>query len=274
VHTSYNQVGSATGRFSSSDPNLQNIPIRTETGRQVRRAFLAQPGWSLLAADYSQVELRVLAHLSRDQGLLDAFDRDEDIHSSTASQVYGVALDQVTPEMRRLAKVMNFGIIYGLSAHGMTMQTDIPYKESAAFIQSYLGKYPGIRDYVEKTKQEARDKGYVETLSGRRRYLPEINHSNFQVRQAAERMAINMPVQGTAADVIKIAMVRIHKRMHDEGVTSLMLLQVHDELIFETPPEEMEAMKAMLLELMPAAMELVVPLKVDLKVGPNWGELE
>ncbi len=274
VHTRYNQVGSATGRFSSSDPNLQNIPIRTETGRQVRLAFLAQPGWSLLAADYSQVELRVLAHLSLDQGLLDAFHRDEDIHSATASQVYGVALDQVTPEMRRLAKVMNFGIIYGLSAHGMTMQTDIPYEESAAFIESYLGKYPGIRDYVEKTKQEARDKGYVETLSGRRRYLPEINHSNFQSRQAAERMAINMPVQGTAADVIKIAMVNIHKRMHDDGVRSLMMLQVHDELIFETPPEEMESMKAMLLELMPAAMELVVPLKVDLKVGPNWGALE
>ena len=274
VHTRYNQVGSATGRFSSSDPNLQNIPIRTELGRQVRLAFLVQPGWKLLAADYSQVELRVLAHLSLDQGLLNAFHRDEDIHSATASQVYGVALDQVTPEMRRLAKVMNFGIIYGLSAHGMTMQTDIPYEESAAFIQSYLGKYPGIREYVEKTKQEARVKGYVETLSGRRRYLPEINHSNFQVRQAAERMAINMPVQGTAADVIKIAMVRIHKRMLDEGVKSLMLLQVHDELIFESPPEEMEAMKSMLLELMPGAMELVVPLKVDLKEGTNWGELE
>ena len=274
VHTSYNQVGSATGRFSSSDPNLQNIPIRTELGRQVRRAFLAQPGWSLLAADYSQVELRVLAHLSQDPALLAAFHRDEDIHAATASQVYGVALDQVTADQRRLAKVMNFGIIYGLSSHGMSQQTDLSREDSAAFIESYFAKYPGILDYVETTKQQAREQGYAETLLGRRRYIPEMGNSNFNVRQAAERMAINMPVQGTAADIVKIAMVRIHQRMMEQGIASKMLLQVHDELIFEVPPQEMEPMRAMVLELMPAAMELAVPLKVDLKVGPTWGDLE
>ena len=274
IHTSYNQVGSATGRFSSSDPNLQNIPIRTELGRQVRRAFLAQPGWKLLAADYSQVELRILAHLSKDAALLDAFHRDEDIHAATASQVYGVEMADVTPDMRRLAKVMNFGIIYGLSAHGMAQQTDLDLHQSAEFIEGYFGKYPGIRDYVESIKQQTRETLYVETLLGRRRYLPEIASPNHNIRQAAERMAINMPVQGTAADIIKIAMVSIHRRMRERGVVSRMLLQVHDELIFEVPPDEMEPMRAMVLELMPAAMELAVPLKVELKVGPTWGDLE
>ena len=274
VHTSYNQVGSATGRFSSSDPNLQNIPIRTELGRQVRRAFLAEPGWQLLAADYSQVELRILAHISQDPALLEAFHRDEDIHQATAAQVYDVSPEEVTPDMRRVAKVMNFGIIYGLSAHGIAQQTDLDVHQGSAFIESYLGKYPGIREYVETTKRLAKEQGYVETILGRRRYLPEINQSNFHVRQAAERMAINMPVQGAAADIIKIAMVRIHQRMHDQGVQSRMLLQVHDELIFEVPPQEMEQLQAMVLELMPSALELAVPLKVEVKVGPTWGDLE
>ncbi|MBI4199755.1 MAG: DNA polymerase I [Chloroflexi bacterium] len=274
VHTSYNQVGSATGRISSSDPNLQNIPIRTDIGRQVRRAFLAQPGWQLLAADYSQVELRILAHMSRDPGLLAAFHRGEDIHAATASQVYGVPLQEVTPNMRRLAKVMNFGVIYGLSAHGIAQQTELSREQGAAFIESYFGKYPGIRAYIEETKRLARERGYVETLLGRRRYIPEIHHSSFQVRQAAERMAINMPVQGTAADIIKIAMARIQQRMEEQRLRSRMLLQVHDELIFEVPPEELEATKAMVLELMPSAMALAVPLKVDVKVGPSWGDLE
>ena len=274
VHTSYNQVGSATGRFSSSDPNLQNIPVRTELGREMRRAFLAKPGWQLLAADYSQVELRVLAHLSQDPGLLAAFQRDEDIHVATAAQVYGVYPAEVTPDMRRIAKVMNFGIIYGLSAHGIAQQTELDVKEGAAFIESYLGRYPGISDYVEATKHQAREQSYVETILGRRRYLPEIKQSNFHVRQAAERMAINMPVQGAAADVIKIAMVRIHDRMAERGVKSRMLLQVHDELIFEVPPDEMDLMKETVLELMPSALELTVSLKVDLKAGPTWGDLE
>ena len=288
VHTSYNQVGSATGRFSSSDPNLQNIPVRTELGREIRRAFLAEPGWQLLAADYSQVELRVLAHLSQDPNLLAAFQRHEDIHISTAAQVYAVTPGEVTPDMRRIAKVMNFGIIYGLSAHGIAQQTDLDVKEGLAFIESYFGRYPGISSYVEETKRQARKQGYVETVLGRRRYIPEITQSNFHVRQAAERMAstnfnsrgeaermaINMPVQGTAADVIKIAMVRIHERMTDLGLQSRMLLQVHDELIFEVPIEEMTLMKEMVSELMPTALDLKVPLKIDLKTGPTWGDLK
>ena len=274
VHTNYNQVGSATGRFTSSDPNLQHIPIRTELGRQVRRAFKAEPGWSLIAADYSQIELRILAHLSQDQGLLDAFHRDEDIHAATASQVHGVPIEQVTADMRRLAKVMNFGIIYGLSAHGMSQQTDLDMQESADFIESYFAKYPGIRFYIEEAKQQARERRYSETMLGRQRFLPEINHSNIHTRQAAERIAINMPIQGTAADIIKIAMIQIYNRMTESGLNSRMLIQVHDEIIFEAPPPEMETMKDMILELMPSALELSVPLKVDLKIGPTWGDLE
>ena len=239
----------------------------------MRRAFLAKPGWQLLAADYSQVELRVLAHLSKDHALIDAFLRDEDIHIATAAQVYGIPPSEVKPDMRRLAKVMNFGIIYGLSPHGISQQTGLDLQQGAAFIDSYLGRYPGIRDYIDSTKRCAREQGYVETALGRRRYIPELNQSNFHVRQAAERMAINMPVQGTAADIIKIAMANIHRRMKEKEVGSRMLLQVHDELIFEVPPGEMELMKKMVVELMPAALELVVPLKVELKIGPTWGDL-
>ena len=274
IHTSYNQVGSATGRFSSSDPNLQNIPIRTELGKEVRRAFMAPDGWSLLAADYSQVELRILAHLSQDPGLLAAFRRGEDIHAATASLVYNVPLNEVTSSMRRMAKTMNFGIIYGLSAHGLSQQTDMDVRQSQEFINSYFAKYPGILDYIERTKQHARAKGYVETLSGRRRYIPEIAHSNYNVRQAAERMAINMPVQGTAADLIKIAMIHLHRTMRNEGIHSRMLLQVHDELIFEVSPEELEVMKGLVLDLMPSALSIDAPLKVEVKVGRSWGEME
>ena len=276
VHTSYNQTGSATGRVSSNDPNLQNIPVRTELGREVRRAFVAQdaPRWTLLAADYSQIELRVLAHLSEDRGLVDAFLRDEDIHSATASQVYGVDMDSVTPDMRRIAKIMNFGVIYGLSAYGISQQTDLPRDEGAKFIESYFSRYPGIQDYLEATKAQARKLGYLETMCGRRRYIPEVNASNYQVRQAAERMAVNMPIQGTAADIIKLAMISIDRRMQQDSLRTRMILQVHDELIFEVPEEEMDVMRAMVLELMPAALELRVPLKVDLKTGHTWGDME
>ena len=276
VHTSYNQTGSATGRVSSNDPNLQNIPVRTELGREVRRAFVAEgaPEWTLLAVDYSQIELRVLAHLSGDRGLVDAFLRDEDIHSATASQVYGVGLDEVTPDMRRIAKVMNFGVIYGLSAYGISQQTDLAANEGAKFIESYFARYPGIRDYLDETRAQARRLGYLETLSGRRRYIPEVNSPNFHIRQAAERMAVNMPIQGTAADVIKLAMVSIDRRMEEEGLRSRMILQVHDELIFEVAMDEIEAVTSLVSELMPAALELVVPLKVELKSGPTWGDLE
>jgi DNA polymerase-1 len=276
VHTSYNQTGSATGRISSNDPNLQNIPVRTELSREVRKAFVAEdaPQWTLLAADYSQIELRVLAHLSRDQGLVDAFLRDEDIHAATASQVYSVPIDSVTPDMRRVAKIMNFGVIYGLSAYGISQQTNLAPDEGAKFIEGYFSRYPGIRDYLEATKAQVRRTGYLETVSGRRRYIPDVNASNYQVRQAAERMAVNMPIQGTAADIIKLAMVSIDERMQRESMRSRMILQVHDELIFEVPKEEMDAVRSMVLELMPTALELCVPLRVELKQGYTWGDME
>ncbi|MCS5668904.1 MAG: DNA polymerase I, partial [Dehalococcoidia bacterium] len=275
VHTSYSQTGSATGRMSSSDPNLQNIPIRTEMGRQVRKAFVADsPDWLLFSADYSQIELRVLAHLSQDPGLLEAFQRGEDIHSSTASLMFDVPLNDVDAEQRRIAKVLNFGVIYGLSAHGISMQTGFSRDEGASFIEAYFTKYPRINDYLETVKIQARETRYVETLLGRRRHLPDINHPNFNVRSGAERMAINMPIQGTAADIMKLAMIRVQNRLDAEGLRTKMLLQVHDELVFETPKEEMDALKDLVFDEMPAAMELDVTLKVDAKWGPTWGDME
>ncbi|MDA1129293.1 MAG: DNA polymerase I [Chloroflexi bacterium] len=276
VHTSYNQAGSATGRMSSSDPNLQNIPIRTELGRQVRRAFVAEgaPDWLLFSADYSQIELRVLAHLSQDAGLLEAFQRGEDIHASTASLMFDVPVNEVDAEQRRIAKVLNFGVIYGLSAHGISQQTGFSREEGAGFIETYFAKYPGINEYLDGVKTEARAKQYVETLLGRRRYLPDINSPNFNVRGGAERMAINMPIQGTAADIMKLAMIRVQHRLDEEGLRTKMLLQVHDELVFETPKEEMDALKDLVFDEMPAAMDLNVTLKVDAKWGPTWGDME
>ena len=276
LHTSYNQTGSATGRVSSNDPNIQNIPVRTELGNRVRKAFITQDPqqWVLLGADYSQIELRILAHISQDPGLLEAFYQGEDIHAATASMVYGVPTDRVTLDMRRIAKVMNFGVIYGLSAYGISQQTDLSREEGASFIQTYFSKYPGIQEYTDATKKQARDLGYVETLLKRRRYLPEITSGNFPVRQAAERMAVNMPIQGTAADIIKIAMVRIQERMDQLKLRSMMIIQVHDELIFEVPNDELDQMRAIILEVMPLAMSLSVPLKVELKTGHRWGEME
>ena len=276
VHTSYNQAGAATGRISSNDPNLQNVPIRTELGCHVRRAFIAQdaPEWTLLAADYSQIELRVLAHFSQDEALLAAFQRDEDIHAATASMVYNVPLDQITWEMRRIAKVMNFGVVYGLSAFGISQQTELTLEEGQQFIETYFGKYPGIRRYIEETKGKARDQGYVETLLGRRRYMPEMHAPNFQARQAAERMAINMPVQGTAADILKMAMIRLQEHLDRRELRTKMLLQVHDELVFEVPQEELETVRKLVLEVMPHALELSVPLMVELKTGATWGDME
>ncbi|MBI4233996.1 MAG: DNA polymerase I, partial [Chloroflexi bacterium] len=218
--------------------------------------------------------LRVLAHLSQDPALLEAFHRDLDIHAATASQVYGVPLEGVTPDMRRIAKVLNFGVIYGLSPYGISQQTELTPEAGARFIESYLGKYPRVREYIERTKQQARDQGYVETLLGRRRRIPEALASNSVTRQAAEREAINMPVQGTAAEIMKLAMIHVHQRMAEAGLHSRMLLQVHDELIFEAPEEESEALKGLVLEVMPRAMALAVPLKVVVKVGPTWGDLE
>ena len=276
IHTSYNQTGSATGRVSSSDPNLQNIPIRTELGRQVRRAFIAEdaPNWLLFSADYSQIELRVLAHLSQDPALLEAFKRGEDIHSATASLMFEVTINDVNAEMRRIAKVLNFGVIYGLSAHGISQQTGFSREEGTKFIETYFAKYPGISTYLDGVKAKTRETQYAETLLGRRRYIPEIHSSNYNVRSAAERMAINMPIQGTAADIMKIAMIKVHDRLKREQMKSRMLLQVHDELVFEMPQDEIDNLKNVVFDEMPAAMSLDVTLKVDAKWGETWGDME
>ena len=275
IHTRYNQTGSATGRISSSDPNVQNIPVRTELGRQVRSAFVAEgaPDWTLLAADYSQIELRILADLSGDPALLDAFRNGEDIHASTAAAVYGVGLDDVNAEMRRVAKIMNFGVIYGLSPFGIRQQTGFSAEEGRQFIDTYFGRYPGIRGYIDGTIAEVKQRHYVETKLGRRRYIYEVRSGNRNVRAAGERMAINMPIQGTAADIIKIAMVAIQNRLDELRMRTRMILQVHDELIFETPNDELEQLKALVVELMPSAMSLSVPLDVEVKTGHRWGEM-
>ncbi|NQT31749.1 MAG: DNA polymerase I [Deltaproteobacteria bacterium] len=274
VHTSFNQTRTATGRLSSSEPNLQNIPVRGEMGKEVRQAFIAPKGSYLLSADYSQIDLRALAHLSQDRSLLDAFRHDEDIHSATAAQVFGVDPGKVTPEMRRTAKTVNFGVIYGMSDYGLQQATELSREEAAAFINAYFEKYPGVKQYLESTKEKAREKGYVQTILGRRRAIPEINHANRQVREAAERMAINMPVQGTSADIIKVAMINLDREMARRQLKSRMILQVHDELIFEVPEAEQAEMGKLAAELMSTAIELSVPLKVDIKTGPNWGEME
>ena len=276
IHTKYNQTGSATGRVSSSDPNLQNIPVRTELGRNVRRAFVADgaPDWVLFSADYSQIELRVLAHLSQDPDLLEAFRRGEDIHSSTGSLMFEVPINEVNSDMRRIAKVLNFGVIYGLSPHGISQQTGFSREEGAKFIESYFSNYPGVSQYIENVKDQAHANQYVETVSHRRRYLPDINASNFNVRGAAERMAINMPIQGTAADIMKLAMIRVHDRLQRENLRSKMLLQVHDELVFEVPRDELNDIQKLVYDEMPAALELDVTLKVDTKWATTWGDME
>ena len=273
VYTNFNQTATATGRLSSSEPNLQNIPVRADGGVRIREAFIAQGDALLLAADYSQVELRILAHLSQDPGLLAAFAHDEDIHTNTAAKVFGIPPSEVTPEMRRVAKTVNFGVIYGMSDYGLEQATGLSRQEAAEFIKTYFEKYRGVKEYIEATKKQAAEKGYVQTILGRRRYIPEIHSSNAQVRQAAERMAINMPVQGSAADIIKLAMIKIQRRMDEEALQSKLILQVHDELLFEVPPGELEVVKHLVEEIMPHALELSVPLKVELKVGKNWGEM-
>ncbi len=277
VHTSYNQTGTVTGRLSSSDPNLQNIPTRTDIGKAVRKAFIAEEGWKLLSADYSQVELRILAHISGDEELIAAFLRGEDIHASTASTILGVPIDQVTPEMRRLAKTVNFGISYGMSAYGLAEETGLTPEEAHKFIQSYFARYPKVKVYIENTKAKAQRDGYVETILGRRRYFPELSpdsKANRQVKAAAERMAINAPIQGSAADIIKIAMVRLHQALKEHGLRSRLVLQVHDELVLEVPEEELSIVAPMVKEIMEGAYELKAPLKAELEVGNNWGELQ
>jgi DNA polymerase-1 len=273
VHTNFNQTGTATGRLSSSDPNLQNIPIRREMGNKIRKAIIAPTGAYLLSADYSQIDLRVLAHLSQDPGLIAAFAEDEDIHATTASKLFGIPRDEVTPDMRRNAKTVNFGVIYGMSDYGLEQATNLSREEAAQFIALYFEKYPKVKEYLEATKEQARKLGYVQTVLGRRRFLPEINSSNRMVREAAERMAINAPVQGSSADIIKIAMINLHREMERRNLKSKMLLQIHDELLFEVPEGEVEEMKSLVSELMPRAVELCVPVKIDIKLGRNWAEM-
>ncbi|MFC1901587.1 DNA polymerase I [Chloroflexota bacterium] len=274
IHTSFSQTQTATGRLSSNNPNMQNIPVRGELGGEIRQAFVAPPGSYLLAGDYSQIDLRALAHLSQDAGLLSAFRHDEDIHAATAAQIFGVEAAQITADMRRLAKTVNFGVIYGMSDYGLEQATELSREEAGRFITAYFEKYPGVRKYLDDTKEQARRDGYVQTLLGRRRFIPDINSSNRQVREAAERMAINMPVQGTSADIIKVAMINLYREMADRRLQSKMLLQVHDELVFEVPEGEMEVMRKLVPEVMDSAVALTVPLKVDTKVGKNWGEMK
>jgi DNA polymerase-1 len=273
VHTNFNQTGTATGRLSSSDPNLQNIPIRGDTGGKIRKAIIAPPGTYLLSADYSQIDLRVLAHLSQDPSLIAAFAQDEDIHATTASKIFGIPAGEVTSEMRRNAKTVNFGVVYGMSDYGLEQATNLSREEAAQFIALYFEKYPRVKEYLEATKEQARKLGYVQTVLGRRRFLPEINSSNRMVREAAERMAINAPVQGSSADIIKIAMINLHREMERRNLKSRMLLQIHDELLFEMPEEEVEDMKSLVAEFMSHAVELCVPVKIDTKLGKNWGEM-
>lgn len=273
LHTVFHQTRTATGRLSSSDPNLQNIPIRGELGQAIRRAFIAPPGHYLLSADYSQIDLRVLAYLSQDEELIKSFKNDEDIHTATAMRLFGVTAQEVTPEMRRVAKTVNFGIIYGISGYGLEQATELPREEAEKFISNYFEIHPAVKLYIEKTKEMARTKGYVETILGRRRYVREINSSNRIVREAAERMAINMPVQGTSADIIKVAMVKLDREMEKKGLRSRLLLQVHDELLLEVPENERSSMLELVPDIMSHAIELSVPLKVEAKIGRNWGEI-
>ncbi|MHB8991814.1 MAG: DNA polymerase I, partial [Chloroflexota bacterium] len=274
VHTSFNQTATSTGRLSSSDPNLQNIPIRTEMGRRVRKAFVAgQEGWALLSADYSQVELRVLAHMTGDAALVSAFQRGEDIHAATAAQVYGIPISDVTPTERRIAKTVNFGVLYGMSDYGLSRDTGLSRKESAVFIESYFQRYASVGEFFDRIKRDAEEKGYVSTLLGRRRYIPEIRTTHRGLRQAAERMAINMPIQGTAADIMKIAMINLHHRLQEMGLRARTILQVHDELLFECPREEVESLAPEVKRIMESAMAMQVPLVADLKLGYNWDEM-
>jgi len=274
LHTTFNMAGSATGRLSSVNPNLQNIPIRTELGREIRAAFVAEPGFVLLAADYSQIELRLLAHFSGDKLLVEAYRTGEDIHTLTASQVFGVPPLMVDAEHRRRAKAVNFGIVYGLSAFGLSQQIGIDTKEAKHFIDAYFEKYSGVRGFIDSTLEQARRDQKVSTLFGRVRPIPDIHSKNFNLRGFAERTAVNTPLQGTAADLIKLAMIRIDADLRERKLRSRMLLQVHDELVFEVAEDEVDTMKRLVTERMEQVHELKVPLKVEVGVGPNWRDLE
>jgi len=270
VHTSYHQAVTATGRLSSSDPNLQNIPIRTQEGRRIREAFIADKAKQIVAADYSQIELRIMAHLSGDQTLVHAFNNDLDIHRATAAEIFSTDLEGVSDEQRRHAKAVNFGLIYGMSAFGLAKQLRVERKQAQAYIDQYFERYPGVKDYMESTREFARDTGYVETVFGRRLYLPDINAKNHNVRQYAERTAINAPMQGTAADIIKRAMIEVHHWIGDENEDITMVMQVHDELVFEVAESCLETASAKICQIMQGVAQLQVPLLVDAGSGKNW----
>jgi len=277
IHSSFNQAGSVTGRIASSNPNLQNIPVRSDVGMRIRRGFVARPGWVIIAADYSQVELRILAHITQDEALLEAFRQGLDIHRATAAAVYRVPLEEVTFKQRQFAKNVNFGIIYGMGAYRLARESDLTLAEAENYIREYFERFPGIRDYLERTKMQARQQGYVETLFGRRRYFPIFQaraRTNPEMVARAEREAINHPIQGTAADIIKLAMIALHRRLREGGYQARIILQVHDELLLEAPEEEVEEVRRLVVETMSQTFELDAPLKVDVSVGRNWLELK
>jgi DNA polymerase-1 len=270
IHTSFNQAGAATGRLSSAEPNLQNIPIRTPRGEAIRAGFIPRPGWTFLVADYSQIELRIMAHLSGDPAFIEAFRQGGDIHRQTAALIFSVPVEQVTPEMRARAKTINFATIYGQGAFALSRQLGISLEDARGFIARYFERFSGVRAFLDRQIELARQQGYVETLFKRRRYIPEIKERNFSLRAYGERNAQNSPLQGSAADLIKLAMVRIHDAIQQRGLAGRMLLQVHDELIFEVPPEEVQTMTDLVRDHMEHVVQLQVPLVVDIGIGPNW----
>ena len=272
VHTSYHQAVTATGRLSSSEPNLQNIPIRSPEGRKIRQAFIAPEGYKIVAADYSQIELRIMAHLASDERLISAFSQGEDIHRATAAEVFNVPLSDVTTDLRRKAKAVNFGLIYGMSAFGLAKQLDVSRSDAQTYINAYFARYPGVKKYMDDTRILAKEQGYVETLFGRRLYLPEIDSRNAALRQYAERTAINAPMQGTAADIIKRAMLTVDEWLLRGEIDVKMIMQVHDELVFEINAQDVDVAVEKIKSLMSGAAELTVPLIVDVGVGNNWDE--
>ena len=272
IHTSFNQAIVATGRLSSTNPNLQNIPIRTDEGMKIRRAFIAEKGYKIMSADYSQIELRIIAHMSGDEAMIKSFNDGIDVHTATAARVYGVLEKDVTKEMRRTAKVVNFGIVYGVSAHGLQRQSTLDYGQAKDFIDKYFETHKGIKSYLEDVIKVAKERGFAETLFGRRRYLPELSSSNFAVRGSAERMAGNMPIQGTAADLIKLAMIEIDRELPAVSPETKILLTVHDELVFEVPDPDVQKVRDFVKEKMENVVKLDVPVVVDIGVGDNWGE--
>ena len=274
IHTTFNQTITATGRLSSANPNLQNIPIRTAEGRRIRGAFEPREGWYLLTADYSQIELRVLAHISGDPGLVEAFRSGADIPRRTAAEILQIPMEEVTDADRDSAKAINFGIIYGISSYGLAKGTKLSQAQAQQYIDSYFARYPQVKAYLDSAIAAAKTKGYVTTLLNRRRYLPEIKSKNYQRRSFAERTAMNTPIQGSAADIIKLAMLKIDQVLAEQNLKTQMLLQVHDELVFEVPPEELELAAGLVKENMESVLELKVPLKVDIKVGKDWEQVE